>query len=727
MVYTPQVWTDGAGGGTPIDAARLTHIESGISAADSAITAAQANLTLASTAVQPADLSSADTALLATAASAAAAASKSADTVIDGSANKAFTSAEKTKLAAILGTNTGDQTSVTGNAGTATKWATGRNVDGQALDGTADVTVIAPGTHAAPGKTTPVDADEFPVIDSAASNILKKLTFANLKAWVKSWIAKVDVGLGGVDNTSDVNKPVSTAQAAADAVVAAASVPKSTVTTKGDLIVGTGSATVARLAAGANGQVDVDDSTTSIGRAKVYPRALSFNLPSIGGSTANSAAQNDTAIAAALAQMSHYGELHIPPGTYDFNGFSYPNVGSISIRGSGRNKTFLRNNHATNASVTFDGTGATGGNIYGPGCELSDLALTATALRTAQVAVDSRLAVAFSIERLHIESMGIATQVQQSWAGAYRDIDVLTCDVGLIIGPTAADAPIVFDDFNVYNCRRGGWIRSVGGVVVKFVNGGFGNNTENGMVIDGFSRLISFDNTSFEGNVNDDVIIGGTSPAEGPLTVSFLTCGFLTDTLHKTRSIHYIQGANVHFQDCGWWGFSGGHYDLIIEQEGTSAQLVIDNPFYDATNQILLHKWDGNHQLPQGGTHLDSHGYLVGGVSRSGNGVSRLPSVATISASATPAINTDLADVFNVPVTATITSMTSGLTGTPYDGQEMTIRFRADGTGRPVTHGAGFTGTLLTTTVASKIHTAKYLYDHTAAKWEGVYVNTAGV
>ncbi len=34
-------------------------------------------------------------------------------------------------------------------------------------------------------------------------------------------IVKGDVGLGNVDNTSDVNKPVSTAQAAADAVVAA--------------------------------------------------------------------------------------------------------------------------------------------------------------------------------------------------------------------------------------------------------------------------------------------------------------------------------------------------------------------------------------------------------------------------------------------------------------------------------------------------------------------------
>jgi hypothetical protein len=85
------------------------------------------------------------------------------------------------------GTNTGDQTSVSGNAGTATALATGRTIDGQTFDGTANITVVAPGTHAATGKTTPVDADELPLVDSAASNVLKKLTWANLKATIKSY------------------------------------------------------------------------------------------------------------------------------------------------------------------------------------------------------------------------------------------------------------------------------------------------------------------------------------------------------------------------------------------------------------------------------------------------------------------------------------------------------------------------------------------------------------
>ena len=85
------------------------------------------------------------------------------------------------------GTNTGDQTSVTGNAGTATALATARTIDGVSFNGTANVTVIAPATFAATSKATPVDADSIPLVDSAASNVLKKLTWANVKATLKTY------------------------------------------------------------------------------------------------------------------------------------------------------------------------------------------------------------------------------------------------------------------------------------------------------------------------------------------------------------------------------------------------------------------------------------------------------------------------------------------------------------------------------------------------------------
>lgn len=104
------------------------------------------------------------------------------DRTVDLSGNLTVPSA-----ATVSGTNTGDQTSVTGNAGTATTLQTARTIDGQSFDGSANITVIAPGTHAASSKTTPVDADELPLVDTEASNVLKKLTGTNLKAYLKSY------------------------------------------------------------------------------------------------------------------------------------------------------------------------------------------------------------------------------------------------------------------------------------------------------------------------------------------------------------------------------------------------------------------------------------------------------------------------------------------------------------------------------------------------------------
>lgn len=55
-------------------------------------------------------------------------------------------------------------------------------------DGNAKTTILtAPVLAAATGKNTPVDADTLPLNDSAASNALKKVTWANIKATLKSY------------------------------------------------------------------------------------------------------------------------------------------------------------------------------------------------------------------------------------------------------------------------------------------------------------------------------------------------------------------------------------------------------------------------------------------------------------------------------------------------------------------------------------------------------------
>ena len=54
-----------------------------------------------------------------------------------------YTTAEKTKLAAIIGTNTGDQINITGNAATATKLIAPKNINGIPFDGSADIIIAA--------------------------------------------------------------------------------------------------------------------------------------------------------------------------------------------------------------------------------------------------------------------------------------------------------------------------------------------------------------------------------------------------------------------------------------------------------------------------------------------------------------------------------------------------------------------------------------------------------
>lgn len=59
--------------------------------------------------------------------------------------------------------------------------------------------------HGASGKTTPVDADTMPLIDSAASNVLKKVTWANIKATLKTYLDTLYGLLGSANTWTAIN------------------------------------------------------------------------------------------------------------------------------------------------------------------------------------------------------------------------------------------------------------------------------------------------------------------------------------------------------------------------------------------------------------------------------------------------------------------------------------------------------------------------------------------
>ena len=142
------------------------------------------------------------------------------------STNKFVTAADKTKLADLSGVNTGDQTSVTGNAGTATALQTARSINGVSFDGTSNVTITA--AHNGTSDTitqgttnlflTAAERTKIGAVtgtntgDQDLSGLVPKTITVNghaLSANVS--VTKSDVGLSNVDNTADVNKPISNA------------------------------------------------------------------------------------------------------------------------------------------------------------------------------------------------------------------------------------------------------------------------------------------------------------------------------------------------------------------------------------------------------------------------------------------------------------------------------------------------------------------------------------
>lgn len=62
---------------------------------------------------------------------------------------------------------------------------------------------VASDTHLATSKTTPVDADELPLIDSAASWSIKKLTWANIKTTLASFF-NLKTATGAVGGTNNI-------------------------------------------------------------------------------------------------------------------------------------------------------------------------------------------------------------------------------------------------------------------------------------------------------------------------------------------------------------------------------------------------------------------------------------------------------------------------------------------------------------------------------------------
>lgn len=124
--------------------------------------------------------------------------------------------------------------------------------------------------------------------------------------------------------------------------------------------------------------------------------------------------------------------------------------------------------------------------------------------------------------------------------------------------------------------------------------------------------------------------------------------------------------------------------------------------------------------------------YLTPGATQTVTATRIAPRVITTNApGATPSMNTDNADIYIFTgLAAAITSMTTNLTGTPNNGDQLLIRFTDNGTARAITWGAKFgssgVATLLATTVASAVHTVGLIWDSNKSLWVCLAVDATG-
>lgn len=102
-------------------------------------------------------------------------------------------------VANLSGTNTGDQTTISGNAGTATTWQTARNLWGNSVNGSADITSIIASTYGGTGinnggRTLTLNTNSGTL---AFSNASKTFTVANTLTLSGTDGSTLNVGAGG--------------------------------------------------------------------------------------------------------------------------------------------------------------------------------------------------------------------------------------------------------------------------------------------------------------------------------------------------------------------------------------------------------------------------------------------------------------------------------------------------------------------------------------------------
>lgn len=237
--------------------------------------------------------------------------------------------------------------------------------------------------------------------------------------------------------------------------------------------------------------------------------------------------------------------------------------------------------------------------------------------------------------------------------------------------------------------------------------------------------LIYFAGRDSGGGQNNYAIIKGVitdttaTSEDGKLVFNVITAGTNADELELTGAELYPTTSDGLALGSGTKMFS----DLFL-----ASGAVIN---FNAGDVTITHSADtltvggGDLRVSTAGTNTASV-VTTGGTQTISNKRRTRRLTTTNAPGATPTTNTDNVDVMNFTgLAANITSMTTNLSGTPVDGDQIEFRFTDNGTARTIAWGTSFAATtvaLPTTTVASTMLRAGFEWNGTTSKWDCIAV-----
>lgn len=276
---------------------------------------------------------------------------------------------------------------------------------------------------------------------------------------------------------------------------------------------------------------------------------------------------NTDALNSAIAQSATAGvRVILPGGEFGFLGMTLPSMGRVTIAGSGRGVTVLRNEGAE-PGVTAHGE--PGGDVYLSDWAVSGLTLTAAARQPEQAALSVTLANRFSVSDLSIRGYGIGVRHESGWDGGYDGVSVADTGVAWYFPTTnyAPSSPLGLRHCSAVNCDTAVSIEN-GVDAVEWVGGDF-SGCGRGMVILGDqTRSISLHGINFERIRDEDMIIGDDKA--GPAAVTVNGCRFFRVD-KGAASVRFIRGDALSFNGSRWT-----EYATAVDQGPDSGMVVLN-------------------------------------------------------------------------------------------------------------------------------------------------------